>query len=191
MPFKKGQGVIYQSGNAVAMEDESGGQVKIKIVATGVVSSVAAGELKYSYWAGAEPNLWESAVNIAVFEAEQLLLKGKGGLMDRDAVAFVIEEVVYEFFVKDYVSFLNIMEVKSSVVGADRDWFSMQGFNNAINKSIAVGLLIDSIYRALRRQEQVSKARMTYLLKMAVAFFAGNVISRKFIAPTQAEYMPQ
>ena len=192
--FTKGQGVVFNGTNAVVMADEtSAGKVAIRVVSTGVQSVVAKGELKASWWAAEEPQLWEAAVNIAIFELEQLALRGKKGLMDSEAVAFFIESVLYDGLLKNYMSMFSFAygDDSSIELSDTRGWIETQDLQNTVARTVQVGLILDTVYRAIRGQKQLTKERFTYLVKMAVAFGVGNIVSRKFIAPNQAKYLPE
>ena len=137
--FTKGQGVVFNGTNAVVMADEtSAGKVAIRVVSTGVQSVVAKGELKASWWAAEEPQLWEAAVNIAIFELEQLALRGKKGLMDSEAVAFFIESVLYDGLLKNYMSMFSFAygDDSSIELSDTRGWIETQDLQNTVDRTV-------------------------------------------------------
>ena len=193
MGFSKGQGVIYNKTNAVVTTDETtAGKVGIRITATGARSTVAKGELTASMWAGEQPQLWEGLSNIAAFELIQLLFVGKKGLWNPDSQNFVMEEVLYEGLLKSYMSMMDFAGTKGIKLEDDkREWIDGNDFRNALDKTVQVGIVLDTIVRLIRKQPIANMAKFNYLLKMFVSFYVGNAGLRLFYAPSQAEYWPE
>ena len=191
--YYKGQGVKTANGDyATVVKDQEGTSVSIIINSTGVRSSVSASTLESSFWAGEEPQLWEALSNVAVFEAIQVVTNGTKGLFNADSMNFIAEEVLYEGFLKGYMSAMSFAGTKGVKLTKEdgRTIFDENDFRNALDKLVQVGVILDTVIRLIRKQPLANKAKLVYLLKMGVSFVVANSGMRMWYAPDQTEYNP-
>ena len=139
------------------------------------------------------PDLIEIAENTAAFALIQGVTRNK--ILAMPTMTFLVENALYEILLKTYAGSYGIISPLTPKYPLTQEqfdsWFpSMPQLMNAANKAWAM-TLIDTVNRLVRRQPQLNRERIMYIVKTFLAMELGNYGHTLWATRTRATYKPQ
>ena len=198
--------MVFKVNDKVSLSDDTDGGYVIKVTGStitwkntmGQVKSNNTSELKEAtgmaaFFRSEAPDLIEIAENTAAFALIQGVTRNK--ILSKETMEFLVEDLLYEILLKTYAGDYGIispLDPKYPLTQQQYDsWFpSMPQLMNAANKAWAM-TLIDTANRLVRKQPQMNRERLMYIVKTFLALEIGNYGHNLWATRTRATYKPQ
>ena len=198
--------MVFKVNDKVSLaNDEDGGYV-IKVDGETITWKNTMGQVKENsedelkaatgmaaFFRSEAPDLIEIAENTAAFALVQGVTRNK--ILAMPTMTFLVENALYEILLKTYAGDYGIISPLTAKYPLTQEqfdsWFpSMPQLMNAANKAWAM-TLIDTVNRLVRRQPQLNRERIMYIVKTFLAMEIGNYGHNLWATRTRATYKPQ
>ena len=184
MTFKVGDGALSKDdGYRGKVTLVKGEDITVQFT-DGTAKVYKAEQLEASYIGGVKNEALEVAQNTLFYALENAILKK--GAMGKDTIEFLVEDAVVQFVANDWLSFLEIMDVKAT---ESEGFLDMQDVRDVVNQSLKVTLL-DCLYKVAMSRAVLNTGTLKRVLKVFVACYLGNMTNRKFWDAREGAYTP-
>ena len=198
--------MVFKVNDKVSLQNDEDGGYVIKVDGETITWKNTMGQVKENsqdelkaatgmaaFFRSEAPDLIEIAENTAAFALVQGVTRNK--ILAMPTMTFLVENALYEILLKTYAGEYTIVTPLTAKYPLTQDqydsWFpSMPQLMNAANKAWAM-TLIDTVNRLVRRQPQLNRERLMYIVKTFLAMEIGNYGHNLWATRTRSTYKPQ